>query len=122
VLKKSTALLIFIMYLGLITYLSLTTIKVAKVNVSNADKMVHICIYAVFVILLYIPLVKYKISNSIFKAFIAAVIYGIIIEILQDNFTVNRQFDIYDIIANTLGSCLTVVFLIIKGEAIVKIK
>lgn len=122
-LNKTLALLLFILYLGLITYLSLATIKTASINVNNADKLVHTSVYAVFVVLLYFVLLKYNVSMSpILTAVICAIIYGIIIEVLQEQCTVNRHFDVLDILANSIGSLLAAVFLKIKGKAIVKIK
>lgn len=37
--------------------------------------------------------------------------YGIVIEVLQGFFTVNRQFEWIDILANSMGSLLAVLFL-----------
>jgi VanZ family protein len=85
---------------------SLVSFKsVPKVNIPGNDKLVHFIFYFVLVVLWslvkkknYFDL-KYNLLIVIF-----AVMYGIIIEVLQSVMTNNREADIYDAIANLLGA------------------
>jgi len=90
----------------LITIASLVSLNgIPKGYVSGNDKVVHFIFYAVFVVLL--SLAK---SKSCFKKkhdlliILFVIIYGIVIEILQGVLTKNREADIYDAIANSLGA------------------
>lgn len=84
-----------------------------KVKVPGNDKTVHFIFYFVFTLLWYLALEK-KIKKKSLKFVIvgAAIIYGIIIEVLQGVLTQDRQADIYDALANTGGAfvALLVIF------------
>lgn len=102
-------------YTILLTVLSLLP-QVGPSNMpSNSDKVFHTIAYFIFTIVWYL-FFTYKNKISTKKAIIITVIYaivfGIIIEILQHTLTQYRQADINDVIANTLGAILAV--LIIK--------
>ena len=121
-LNKTVALAILLVYIGLITFLSLTTLDThVDIKVDYGDKIVHIAIHAINVILLYIVLIKYNSVKPILFAIIISVCYGILIEILQEKLTSARQFDKFDIYANCFGTIIAAVFLKIKGRAIVKL-
>ena len=66
------------------------------------DKLVHFIFYFVFVVLWCFGLHK---TDKI-KILLIAVVYGIIIEILQDTITVSRTADFFDVIANSLGALI----------------
>lgn len=72
----------------------------------NADKIVHFGFYFVFVLLWFRFLVfKDKNSNATLSMLIVvSIVLGILIEIAQKYFTINRQADWLDIVANTFGS------------------
>lgn len=57
-----------------------------------------------------------SIENKTFKkgliVFFLAILLGISIEFLQENFTVHRTYDNYDILANTLGGLLSFLLVI----------
>lgn len=84
-----------------------------KVEVPGNDKTVHFIFYFVFTLLWYFALEK-KIKKGSLKFVIvgAAIIYGIIIEVLQGVLTQDRQADIYDALANSGGAivALLVIF------------
>jgi VanZ family protein len=87
----------------LIFYLCLNDIQgMSKVHIENIDKLVHFGFYFVFVFLWLKSLKKITFYYLLFVFFIALAL-GICIEILQENFTKNRAFDWFDIIANTIG-------------------
>lgn len=68
------------------------------------DKFVHFSVYSVLT-LSWIFAVKNKGWFSKFNIFVgfSIFIYGIVIEVLQEVLTYNRQADILDIIANLVG-------------------
>lgn len=92
----------------LITTLSLITIEKPPsfvLQLPFKDKVVHFVFYFVFVIVWSFSL-KEKMSKFRIKTLLAAVFYGIIIEVLQYAVTKNRTADFYDVLANTVGAML----------------
>jgi len=85
--------------------------SIPKSSIMGIDKVAHLIFYFVFVwfcmVGWHVPL-----SNALFLA----VSYGIVIEILQHALTTQRQFDIYDIIANSLGALLYYVLKVFKSK------
>lgn len=121
-LNRSIVLTIQIAYIVVITVLSLVSIDTkANINVDFADKIIHVIIHTINVILLYIVFIKYKLVKSLLLAIIVSILYGIIIEILQEYISINRQFDIFDIYANCFGTIIAAIILKLKGKAIVKL-
>lgn len=79
------------------------------------DKFAHMLFYAVLVVLLAIGEVKHRRfssnrSRSLKIGFVLGVIYGIFIEILQAWVFTARSFDVADMMANTLGCLIGVLF------------
>ena len=121
-LNKSIVLTIQIAYIVVITVLSLVSIDTkTNINVDFADKIIHVIIHTINVILLYIVFIKFKVAKSLLIAIIVSILYGIIIEILQEYISINRQFDIFDIYANCFGTIIAAIILKLKGKAIVKL-
>jgi VanZ family protein len=98
--------LLAIIWTVLITVASLVSFNsVPKVNIPGNDKVVHFLFYLVFVVL-------WSFTNwqSYFKIkfdlliVVLAIIYGIIIEILQGVLTQTREADFYDVLANSSGA------------------
>jgi hypothetical protein len=80
------------------------------------DKWIHIGMFATLVGLFYWPYKNQWLSKS-FKnkaIFISmlALAYGIVMEFVQKNYIPNRSFDVYDIVADGVGSFLP---LFLKG-------
>ena len=121
-LNRSIVLTIQIAYIVVITVLSLVSIDTkTNINVDFADKIIHVIIHTINVILLYILFIKFKVAKSLLIAIIVSILYGIIIEILQEYISINRQFDIFDIYANCFGTIIAAIILKLKGKAIVKL-
>lgn len=115
VLKKKP-LLFLISWVIFITFLSLVDFKEIdiKIEINNwlkFDKIVHFIFYFTLTGLLlnYFRQLK-SLRNYIFISFLLAIIYGIIIEIIQDIIPTRRNFDYKDMFANTLGSIMMVIF------------
>ena len=86
------------------------------------DKAVHFFLYAQFSLLLVVGFKKqfqYRIlrNRSVGNAFIISVLYGILMEILQNFVFTSRSFDVFDIAANFFGTVFGVImFFIIYGK------
>ena len=105
----------------LITFLSLVSInEKTNIKVEHGDKIVHILIHVINVFLLFIVFVKYNFVRPILYAVAASIFYGIIIEVLQDQLTTERKFDVFDIYANCFGTIVATVYLKLNSKAIVK--
>lgn len=116
---KKTLLGLAIGWTVLIAFLSLITFSdLPSIGVSGADKYVHVTFHFVFIVLwgLYVSSQQngIRISNVV-RLVIISVLYGIVIEILQETLTTTRHADIFDVLANFIGALLgLLVFLLIK--------
>lgn len=105
-LSERNFLLLAITWTIFITVASLVSINsVPKVRVIGSDKLVHFLFYLIFVV--FWGLVKrqsyFKIKyDLLIVAF--AILYGIIIEVLQGVLTKTREAEFYDALANSLGA------------------
>lgn len=98
------ALFLLVFYILLVTVLSLINInKLPDLGSDFDDKLYHMGAYSVFVFLSFNYLKKIDMKNAVLIAMIFSIIYGIIIELLQEVLNVNRTFDLLDILANTVG-------------------
>ncbi len=104
-----------IVYTTVLTVVSLMTLKnLPDMGISFGDKVFHFLAYFVLAFLwVFAFFYNYNLkkAKSIQYAFVFAVAFGIIIEVLQGTVTVARSFDVYDMLANTLGSLLAVCLL-----------
>ena len=97
-----------------ITIASLVSLNnMPKVEVPGNDKTIHFIFYFVFTLLWYFALEK-KIKKESLKFIIvsAAIIFGIIIEVLQSVLTQNRQADVFDALANSGGAFLALLVIV----------
>lgn len=113
--KKIIILFLALAWTIVITVFSLITIGkiVDEVEVPFKDKIVHFLFYFVFVVLWY-TYVKFK---NIFKhkgliVLLTAIVFGIVIEICQSTLTVARKGDPIDVLANSIGAILGLIFII----------
>lgn len=91
--------------------------ELPKVEINNIDKLVHFTFYFGFIILWYLYLnSNSKNTNSKMPLilFFVSIIFGIIIELLQQIVTTSRKGDILDVISNCIGAftALIVIFFI----------
>lgn len=75
----------------------------------NMDKVVHFIFYFVMVITGIYAVMEYsgtkiKIKYVFLGMLVFSILYGIIIEVLQYGITENRQGDVLDVLANSLGA------------------
>jgi VanZ family protein len=87
----------------LVAFLSLATfVKMPSVPIPSKDKYAHFIFY--FILALSWMLSFKEVNNKfLYKIIAIIVLYGIVIEILQASFTSNREADVYDVLANSLG-------------------
>lgn len=77
--------------------------KVPNIPFEYKDKVVHFTFYLIFVFL-WTKSLPYKSLQHLVRVLFLAIAIGILIEVLQENFTLHRTFDWLDILANTLGA------------------
>lgn len=76
-------------------------------QVAHSDKIGHFIAYTGFTLVWLLFFLKVKnnsLKQSIYKSVIWSVFFGILMECCQWFFTSYRQFDCYDMLANTAGS------------------
>ena len=97
-----------IIWTVLITVASLVSSSaIPKVNLLWNDKIVHFLFYFFFVVFWSIALQKnFYLKKYSFTVVFFAIVYGIIIEVLQGVLTTTREPDLYDVFANSLGAII----------------
>ena len=73
------------------------------------DKWVHIGLFSLFTFLVCWA-VQVKAKRGLLITFISAVVYGILVEVVQDQLIINRSFDLGDWGADIIGSFVGVWF------------
>jgi hypothetical protein len=88
-------------------------------RIPQLDKLVHMFLFGGFVWLWYFTLTKYRKSlpnaDILKKVFLISSFYGITMEFVQYFFT-NRDFDIWDIVADIIGAGIAWRILSIRGK------
>ena len=85
------------------------------------DKLIHLVLYFVFVQLWTLSLEIINRRNKLIILLIG-IIYGILIEFMQSAMNIGRGFEIDDMIANTLGCILGIIFMTITQNLLPFIK
>ncbi len=80
-----------------------------SITIFEFDKLVHSGIYLVLVYLMYYGWKKqssfsFLHKSTILKILIITSSYGFIVEVMQELFTADRHFDIFDALANASGA------------------
>lgn len=98
------ALPIAVLYVIALTVASLINIDgVPELGSSMDDKIYHVLAYAILVLVLFNFLDTKNLKHPIILSSFIAVIYGIILEVLQHMVTATRVSDPYDVWANAVG-------------------
>ena len=118
---KKILLVIALLYTITLAVLSLlSSDDLPTFEVVNADKIAHIIAYALLCFLWYLFMKSTKFSKGLLIAASAALIYGIILEVLQGILTEARTPDMYDILANCIGVAFISIILVIRNKSHVK--
>jgi VanZ family protein len=113
VLKKHLYTTLFISWVVLITLLSLFSFPDIDdgtgIVIPHIDKITHFTFHLIFVVLGCLFLKEkigeaFKPNKGILIILIAAILYGILIEVLQYVMPFGRAAEIWDILANTMGA------------------
>ncbi len=90
------------------------------IQIENLDKWIHSFFHFIFTLVWFLFFRKQFQSLSVLKlmiiAFLLSFFFGIMIEFLQQSFTTSRQGDIFDVIANSVGSLLAIILIVIGGK------
>ncbi len=105
--KKRLITWLTVAYIALLTTLCLVQLSVPSPDVPGIgfDKIVHFCFYAGLNTLLIATIIAHKgaiKTKQIIATTLFAIAYGVAIEFIQQQ--VGRDFDLYDIAANSLGA------------------
>lgn len=104
---------IALVWTGLILFLCLREMSgFPKITIPYKDKVLHFVFYAGFVILWFKATNNQ--TNKLLIITVIGIILGAIIEFLQLYCTKTRSFDVFDILANSLGAL--VMYLILKKK------
>jgi VanZ family protein len=113
--------LVPIIWTALIVFLSvLPSEDIKDIDLPYFDKVGHFFLYASWSFLIIFSLTKDYFSKSrklkiYLGTFIAAIMIGISLEIVQKYFTEDRNFDFLDIVSNLLGALFgIIIFLSLK--------
>lgn len=119
--KKSTALFIAISWFAFVSFLLCIPGKklplIWWVGMFEVDKIIHIILF--FILSMLFCKVAYSINKTqqwFWGIAFVCSLYGMGMEFVQENFIANRSFDVWDIVADTVGSFSFLVFLNIKPQ------
>ena len=81
--------------------------KISWFEKMQGDKLVHIGMFAILVLLVLLPMQFRSDSplslKTVFAVAIGALAYGIAMEFVQEYFIPNRSFDVFDMVADGVG-------------------
>ena len=120
-LKKNFIYALSIFYTIALTILSLIPLKDSpNLNTGFDDKIGHFLFYAIFCMTWFLSFHSLKIKRSLFAATAFSILFGLIIELLQGEVSYYRTTDVYDFLANTLGTLTMATLIQLKKEVIIK--
>nr|WP_256382260.1 VanZ family protein [Flavobacterium sp. A45] len=94
--------------------------EIPVINIPNLDKCIHTFFHLVFTFVWFLFFNKHLQIDSIVKPLVYSVVFsfvfGIIIEILQNLITTSRNADVFDIVANSVGTILAVFVIVICNK------
>ncbi|MEY4382639.1 MAG: hypothetical protein RI995_181 [Bacteroidota bacterium] len=91
---------------------------IPTITIPNVDKLVHAFFHFVFTLLWFLFFKKQVQKKNQLKLLFVAVcfslVFGIGIEIAQDQFTTTRNGDFFDILANLTGATVALAFVLLS--------
>ncbi|WP_281636376.1 VanZ family protein [Flavobacterium marginilacus] len=119
--KKYILFLIALFWAGVIAYFCLVkSSDLPVVNISNIDKCIHTFFHFVFTFVWFLFFrkqlkFKYDLKPLLFSLLLS-VVFGLLIELLQELFTLTRHADVLDVVANLTGAVLAVLAVLICNK------
>ena len=110
--------LLYTLALAIVSLLSSDDLP--SIDVEYGDKFAHAIAYSLLCFIWYLTLKALNISKPIIAASCGAIIYGIILEVLQGTLTEARVPDVNDILANCIGVAFIFTIIVIKNKTHVK--
>lgn len=108
---KYWALTLLVLYAILLLVLSLASIGgFQTLGSSFDDKINHFGAYCLLTLFIFNYFKTLDLKRGLLYAFLVASTYGVLMEVFQKYFTQERQFDVYDMIANAFGAVIAVLF------------
>lgn len=116
-----------VVYTGIITYLSLVNLSETSVGGWGvSDKVLHAGAYfGMALVWLGFYVLNYQPNTFLRKIIVVCllvVVFGIIIEVLQNELTSYRELDLLDMLANTAGVILAGVLVRINLKSLMRLK
>ena len=113
-----------ILYTASILALSVLNISgLPKLQISHEDKLYHFVAYFVLNSIWLLALSR-KIGDQLKKYLwvpSSIIVFGIIIEIIQESMTDSRAFDVFDIFANSIGVAVSFLCFMLTKKSFLKI-
>lgn len=96
---------IALIYTIVLLYFSLGDISgvLPDTNIKFQDKILHFLAYLVLSVLWGYYTILLKTKNAIIYSFLATLIFGVILELVQEVVNPLRDYDILDLLANCIG-------------------
>lgn len=96
---------IALIYTIVLLYFSLVDISgvLPDTNIKFQDKILHFLAYLVLSVLWGYYTILLKTKNAIIYSFLATLIFGVILELVQEVVNPLRDYDILDLLANCIG-------------------
>lgn len=119
--KKYILFLIALFWAGVIAYFCLVkSSDLPVVNIPNIDKCIHTFFHFVFTFVWFLFFrkqlkFKYDLKPLLFSLLLS-VVFGLLIELLQELFTLTRHADVLDVAANLTGAVLAVLAVLICNK------
>lgn len=112
VLKDRKYTIAFISWMVFITFSSLFSFEdtdTSRFNIPHLDKAVHFIFYFVAAVLATFFVREstkgiFPLYKTLWSVVLGAIIFGMIIEVFQHTFTTDREADLFDALANSLGA------------------
>lgn len=118
---REILLMVSVLYTIALAAISLLSIgDFPNIEIDNGDKYWHAIAYGFLCLIWYLVLTSYNILQALRIAIFIAVVYGIVLEILQGVFTGSRISDIYDILANCAGVAFISFIILVRNKTHIK--
>ena len=111
---KKRVLFLAVLWMLIVCFLCLKSSAGISINLpKNFDKLGHICFHfgITFLWILYFYSKKVIGKKIYFYPILISFLYGVFLEICQHLFTTTRFADILDVVANTIGAVLAILFI-----------